>query len=773
MNNTLYDKVVQALKQAEQHNSNTMVKPEVILWLDPERQWEAVIPVLQKEFPALIIFGVYDAEKKQGPAIWVKCMVARTLPEANWPADATPIIYMPGISKNDLKNITAAGLDLQPLMEYQYTGTIFAQISGREWTVLAFMENQQSGLGLKVAQDKATREALIKVLPSIFQDSNIQFPTSLIDTDYLHSILVPDAIPNILKWLCKGDEFLKSLSPETKDAFITICRSRFGFEPDYKNIKDIVEKFGSQRNDWKQVWQLYASAPKKYPELEGLLRFAKPVDFGSGLFALPEESWPQVNEENEDELRKALLALSKLQSKETLQKLAVLDQQHKDRRCWVWSELGYAPLANALPYLVSMADVSTTAYASGSIEELKEYYTMTGYKADQSMRKAMVSVKLAKDKKAIKSLISTLYKPWLESITQKFQALIEKDASVFTKQNVLTENEEFVLFVDAFRYELASEFVERLTKRKYKVDLQSGWSAIPSLTPTARANVSPVAEEVSTNSNCREFVPQLKSEKDLVTIVFRDALAAQNYIFVTVASDIISGQKHWQEIGDIDKKGHQEQAEMVKRIEELFEQVQEAIEIAFENGIRRITIVTDHGWLLLPGGLPKEKLKKDLTETRWGRCALIKDEAKTDLLHLPWRWNPNIFIAYAPGISFFKKNEEYAHGGISIHECLVPTLSIEKPSQSTVAAKIADIKWVGLNCKVTTTDAPNGYLVDIRAKFNDAKTSIVLLESREKKLLDNKISLMVDTDAESKSTVIVLMDENEIILDKKPTLVGM
>ena len=359
----------------------------------------SVIPVLQKEFHALIIFGVYDAEKKQGPAIWVKCMVAKMLPEANWPADSTPIIYMPGISKNDLKNITAAGLDLQPFMEYQYTGTLFTQVSGREWTVLAFMENQQSGLGLKVAQDKATREALVKVLPSVFQDSNMQFPTSIIDADYLHSVLVPDAIPNILKWLCKGDEFLKSLLPDTKDVFINICRSRFGFEPDYKNTKDIVEKFGAQRNDWKQVWQLYASAPKKYPELEALLRLAKPVDLGSGLFALPKESWPQVNEEKEDELRKALRALSKLQSKEALQKLTVLDQQHKDRRRWVWAELGYAPLANALPHLVSMAEVSTTAYASASIEELKEYYTMTGYKADQSMRKALASIKLEKTKK--------------------------------------------------------------------------------------------------------------------------------------------------------------------------------------------------------------------------------------------------------------------------------------------------------------------------------------------------------------------------------------
>ena len=74
----------------------------------------------------------------------------------------------------------------------------------------------------------------------------------------------------------------------------------------------------------------------------------------------------------------------------------------------------------------------------------------------------------------------------------------------------------------------------------------------------------------------------------------------------------------------------------------------------FERGIKRIKIVTDHGWLLLPGGLPKTPLNAGLTETRWGRCALIKEGAATNLLHLPWRWNPSIFIAYAPGISFLK-----------------------------------------------------------------------------------------------------------------------
>jgi len=110
-------------------------------------------------------------------------------------------------------------------------------------------------------------------------------------------------------------------------------------------------------------------------------------------------------------------------------------------------------------------------------------------------------------------------------------------------------------------------------------------------------------------------------------------LAANGFKLITATRDIISNDKSWQEIGDIDTKGHSEQAEMVKHVDALFDQIFEALDLAFEKGVKRIKIVTDHGWLLMPGGLPKTQLNEGLTETRWGRCALIKEGAVTDLLH--------------------------------------------------------------------------------------------------------------------------------------------
>ena len=94
MSQSIYDKVIQALEEAENHNSHVMIKPEVILWPDPDELWIDVIGVLQQHIPQLLIYGNYAPEKNQGPAIWIKCMVARVLDEANWHKDVIPIFLM-------------------------------------------------------------------------------------------------------------------------------------------------------------------------------------------------------------------------------------------------------------------------------------------------------------------------------------------------------------------------------------------------------------------------------------------------------------------------------------------------------------------------------------------------------------------------------------------------------------------------------------------------------------------------------------------------------
>ncbi len=80
----------------------------------------------------------------------------------------------------------------------------------------------------------------------------------------------------------------------------------------------------------------------------------------------------------------------------------------------------------------------------------------------------------------------------------------------------------------------------------------------------------------------------------------------------------------WTEFGNIDKTGHNEGIGLAHRIPELIRNLVLRVEGLLDVGWQEVRIVTDHGWLLMPKGLPKTELPKYLTATagvdvRWSR----------------------------------------------------------------------------------------------------------------------------------------------------------
>jgi hypothetical protein len=765
----LKEKILEGFQRATAHNSSVMVPPEVILWTDPEKQWESVIENLQESYQALFVLGTYQPDKLTGPAVWLKTIIAGELAEPLWNKKLTPVIYLPGISKSKLKEVASLGLDLQPLAEYQYTGTLFTQYNGKDWTVSSLLMNPDDGLGLNLKQDAATKEAVLKSLSRLLEMDKLTFTAPVIDAEFINGLAFPDIIPYILKWMCKGDAVFRPGDYKMRELFAELCKIRYHFEPDYKNIKEITLLLGKQENSWKQVWSFYAHSPSRYPEIEDLLKEAKPADLGTGIFKIPDESWPQVNEELENALRNELQKLAKKDLPEITSGLKKLQQAHHERLSWVWTELGHSPLIYALQHLLKLSESVNVSYPSGSLNELETFYTTTGFAVDTAMRKAYASVKTQKDKKVVTDLIRIIYKPWLETITDKFQKqVIQNYAEI--KSTVPSNGEHtFYLFVDAFRFEAAKEFEEICRKRNLKTELSTAFSAFPTLTSSAKVKTSPVAGQVSLTSEIRDFTPQFKSGKLANIVGLREVLEKSGYCH-SVKKGFEPGKKYWVEIGSIDTHGHDEQSEMLRRMDELFGEILEIISNAEESGIKSLKIVTDHGWLMLPGGLPAEKMIKDLTVARCGRCALIKEGVKTDFTLLPWEWNPATYVAYAPGIAFFKNNEEYAHGGISLQECVIPELTITIEQKEKINAMIKSHKWVNLRCNIETESAPDGFKIDIRTKFNDEGSSIVI--SGKPVVTANKCSLLVDDSALDSAAFLVLTDENGKIIDKINTTIG-
>ena len=226
----------------------------------------------------------------------------------------------------------------------------------------------------------------------------------------------------------------------------------------------------------------------------------------------------------------------------------------------------------------------------------------------------------------------------------------------------------------------------------------------------------------------------------------------------------------WTELGDLDALGHARGSKMAREAGNSLRVLAERIRMLLDSGWREVRVVTDHGWLLLPGGLPKTDLPEHLTEVRKGRCARLKPGAHTEQQTVPWSLDAQVSVAVAPGISAYEAGKEYEHGGLSPQECVVPVLTVTAGRVTpSVAATIAEVRWTGLRCRVRVEGAPDGARVDLRSRAADPSTSI----AAPKPLKDGAASIPVPDDSrEFEAAIVVVLDPDGGVLSQAPTVVG-
>src|SRR5262249_13403066 len=125
--------------------------------------------------------------------------------------------------------------------------------------------------------------------------------------------------------------------------------------------------------------------------------------------------------------------------------------------------------------------------------------------------------------------------------------------------------------------------------------------------------------------------------------------------------------------------------------------------------------------------------------------------------------------ALAPGISCFIAGKEYAHGSLSLQECLVPQIKVTATKTAPVAT-IKSAKWVRMRCKLEIEGNTAGLRVDLRTKLADAATSLVTPKPVE---ADGTVSVMVEDDCVlGTAAFLVLLTPAGQVLEKQSTTVG-
>jgi hypothetical protein len=379
--------------------------------------------------------------------------------------------------------------------------------------------------------------------------------------------------------------------------------------------------------------------------------------------------------------------------------------------------------------------------------------------------------------KAVTAAIRAAYIPWLEKLSALTQAL----ASTYptngpaTCRTLPVEEDTVYLFADGLRMDLARGLEERLLTSGLAVEVEFNfcWSALPTVTATAKPAWMPLAEKLGGPLEGTGFQSREQSTgKTLVQARFKQLLTELGISFIESNDLALPSGCAWTELGSVDTYGHEQGAKLAWRVEEELTGLQQRIAELLHSGWAKVKVVTDHGWLMAPGGLPKIELPKHLTASRWSRCAIPGAGAQHGFPVTSWFWDSAEAVVLAPGVSCFVAGMEYAHGGLTLQEALIPSLTVSvKQMGGAKSVALKEIKWSGMRLNVVLEGA-EGLTVDVRGKVADATTSFAASPVTGA-ANDQKISLLVENDeALGQAAFLVVVDQAGQTVFKHPVVVG-
>lgn len=767
MTTTVRQQLLDALQQAGSYDSNTLDAPIALVWTDEAEQWAGVVADL-REHRLIVTLGAYNPDDMQGPAYWIRSVITGELLVDGSPG-GLPIVYLPGVSRSDLRAIAEIDPALAPVAGLQHRFEWFGHPNGKDWTITSLFANKEAGFGLSVASDQPTARGLVAGIGQLLDVPLAQLGNKHIDADYVNGLLNPDPVRALLNYIDDPARSRASMDASAWAAFTQQARNDYAFSPASDGELRGAHLLGQAKNGWASVWERFQQNPHDYPNIADRLRAARPDE----LLPEPASAWPQENEAHEDQLRARLLDLPNLHATPARTEIQRLENQHRERRKWVWSQLGHAPLANALEHLALVAQLTKPAVQGGTVDAIADRYSEDGWRVDQAALNAIAEAPSGPAREAVARALDAIYRPWMHDEAVALQLAIGPEANTgrYTAADAPTVAKgDAVVFIDGLRLDIAHRLEARLESIGLHTDLTTGFAALPTITQTAKPVLVPIDQTqlaAGEQLDARRAPDGPSAGVDVLR-----SLMATAQIQVLVGDDVgdPSGTA-WTETGEIDRRGHALGVDLVDELDNQIGRIADRVRELTVAGWQRVTLVTDHGWLLLPNGLVKnESLPVAVTVKRKGRCARVKPGAHLETPTVPWHWDNDVRIAVAHGITCFEAGKTYEHGGVSPQECVVPRLVVTASATMASTVSLDELIWRGLRLRAVVTGLPDGAHVQLRETVGDPNS--ILVEHTDVTQASGQFTWFVPDDHEDETAHLVVVDADGRILLQRTTTVG-
>jgi hypothetical protein len=734
-------------EQAKRFNPSIETAPVAVLWTDDRRDWEGVLPNLKSAIPELFSLGEYKPLERTGPGAWLRMVADGQAGEL--PPGSVPILYLPGVANSSLRTDLRAVKDdpqLAPIAELQYRGNFWRQENTKDWTLRAFFESKRNGLGLATKGDQQTLAALKQALPKLLTRSLVTLEGRAIDLAFLDEIINPNPADDVLRWLAEPEQ-LRLDKGEAWPSFVASTKQRYGLDLAKGALDVAALVLEARESDAAYVlWQKFVARPDEQTGLYDVFKAVPKPELWSEA-----ERYPRANESDEAELSNAFKALAHMDSAHAATELIALEVQHGKRREAVWAGMGKAPLAQALLPMATVARAALQPAVGGSVAHQASTWANDGWTVEAAVLAALAIAQAADCVGDVEPALAAVYRPWLQRSAESFQQRVATEGYPAKAIDPVSEGT-VVVFVDGLRLDLARQLEATLQTSGLAVDLQHRFTSVPSVTSSGKVWCSPGYAAAQTSDTATGFEPVLRvagADGAYTAERLRRAMQEQGFTIVDPDSPSIASGRGWAEfLDDIDSDGHNKGLRLAEEAPRHVTKLAKTVERLLSAGWQRVRVVTDHGWLLLPGGLPKVELPSKLAETKWARCAVVKEAAvAVDAMTLPWSYGPEVRIALAPGIGAFRAGQVYDHGGLTLQECVVPLIDIvaNPPAQGRPGIKAVTWNTRKTICKVDVAFAEGANITLERLGSSVGEPGVVSSEGKAQVVLDEVDDLMGET----------------------------